>query len=219
MWCIPKLNDEFKERMEDLLDLYAEPYDPRKPVICLDEKSKQLLADTRSPLPPAPGKTAVQDYEYKRNGTQNIFVATEPKGGKRHTKVTKHRKKKDYAEFIADLLKQYSDADCIRIVQDNLNTHTEKSLIHRFGKRKAKKIMKIIEFHPTPKHASWLNMAEIEIGVLDRQCLNRRIPTAQEMKKEVRAWTKRRNRDKCTITWKFTQEKAEEVFPELYAET
>jgi len=219
MWCIPKLNDEFKERMEDLLDLYAETYDPKRPVICLDEKSKQLLADTRTPLPSAPGKTAVQDYEYKRNGTQNIFVATEPKGGKRYAKVTKRRKKEDYAEFIVDLLKQYPDADCIRIVQDNLNTHTEKSLIHRFGVRKARSIMKTIEFHPTPKHASWLNMAEIEIGVLDRQCLNQRIPTAEEMKKKVRAWTKRRNKKKCTITWKFTQEKAEKVFPELYAET
>jgi hypothetical protein len=217
MWCIPNLNAEFKERMEDLLDLYAEEYDPKRPVVCLDEKSIQLLKDSRPRLKVKPGKTAVRDYEYVRNGTQNIFVATEPKGKKRHTKATRHRKREDYAHFVKTLIEEeYADAKCVRIVQDNLNTHFEKSFMKTFGKAATKKLMKRIEFHYTPKHASWLNMAEIEIGVLTRQCLKRRIPTIEKLKESLQAWTKDRNEKQCSITWKFTQVKAENTFPELY---
>jgi hypothetical protein len=218
MWCIPKLTERFKERMEDLLDLYAEEYDPKRPVVCLDEKSKQLLQDSRPSLPRAPGKTVCRDYEYVRNGTANIFVAVEPKGKKSYTKVTKRRKKPDYARFILYLAeKKYPDADCIRIVQDNLNTHFEKSLVETFGERKTAELMKRIEFHYTPTHASWLNMAEIEIGILERQCLKGRIGSRQRIRKEVSAWNKRRNQNHPGISWKFTKTKAKEVFPELYA--
>lgn len=219
MWCIPKLNDEFRERMEDLLELYAEKYDPKKPVVCLDEKSKQLLGDSRPSLPVRPGKTAVQDYEYVRNGTANIFVAVEPQGGKHITEVTDYRKKPDYARFLEQIVAEYPHADCIRIVQDNLNTHFEKSLLETFGKRKTRQLMKRIEFHYTPKHASWLNMAEIEIGILERQCLNRRISTKKRLKREIKAWNSFRNRNKAQIHWKFTQTKARDVFPELYVAT
>lgn len=217
MWCVPKLTDEFKERMEDVLGLYAEPYDPKRPVICLDEKSKQLLADSRAPLPAVPGKTACQDYEYVRKGTCNIFVAVEPKGGRRCTEVTARRTKVDYAQFVARLAEEeYPDAECLRIVQDNLNIHSRQSLVAAFGMCKAKRLMRRIEFHPTPKHASWLNMAEIEIGVLSRQCLHRRIPTMEAMRRAVRAWERRRNGQHRGITWKFTKEKARETFPSLY---
>jgi DDE superfamily endonuclease len=219
MWCIPKLTPEFRERMEDVISLCLEPYDPKRPVICLDEKSKQLLADSRRSLPVLPGKTAVQDYEYVRKGTRNIFVAVEPKGGRHYTQVTIRRKKEDYAQFMEMLIEHYPAAKRLRIVQDNLNIHSEKSLVHTFGKRKAKILMKRVEFHPTPKHASWLNMAEIEIGILDRQCLNRRIPSADMMEQEVRAWTEQRNEQRSTINWKFTKEKAAKTFPALYAGT
>ena len=218
MWCIPKLTPEFRERMEDVISLCLEPYDRKKPVVCLDEKSKQLLGDSRSSLPAAPGKTAIQDYEYIRKGTRNIFVAVEPKGGRRHTQVTARRRKEDYARFLEMLIGRYPAVECLRIVQDNLNVHSEKSLVHAFGKRKAQRLLKRVEFHPTPKHASWLNMAEIEIGILDRQCLNRRIPSAEAMQREVRAWTALRNEHRCTIDWKFTKEKAAKTFPALYAE-
>ena len=205
--------------MEDIVNLCLEPYDPKKPVVCLDEKSKQLLEDGRPSLPAAPGKTAIQDYEYVRKGTRNIFVAVEPKGGRHYTQVTTQRKREDYARFLATLIGRYPAVECLRIVQDNLNIHSEKSLVHAFGKRKAHNLLKRVEFHPTPKHASWLNMAEIEIGILDRQCLNRRIPSAEIMKREVQAWTKKRNERRCTINWKFTKKKAAKTFPALYAGT
>jgi len=216
MWCIPKLNDEFRERMEDLLDLYAEPYDPQRPVICLDEKSKQLLGDSRPSLPAGPGKTAVQDYEYVRKGTRNIFVAVEPKGGKRVTEVTGRRTKGDYALFVERVLETYPDAEVVRLVQDNLNTHGIHSLVETFGVRKAKRLWKRVETHPTPKHASWLNMAEIEIGILGKQCLGRRIASAKELSREVQAYTDRRNEERGAITWRFSRERAREVFPALY---
>ena len=219
MWCIPKLTPEFRDRMEDIISLCLEPYDPLRPVICLDEKSKQLLADSRPSLPRLPGKTAVQDYEYVRKGTRNIFVAVEPKGGRHHTQVTARRKKEDYAQFLEMLIERYPRAKQLRIVQDNLNIHSEKSLLHAFGKRRTKTLMRRVEFHYTPKHASWLNMAEIEIGILDRQCLNRRIASADIMEQEVQAWTKKRNEQGSTINWKYTKKKAEKTFPSLYAGT
>src|SRR3989338_8829548 len=166
MWCIPKLTPEFKERMEDILTVYAKPYDPKEPVVCLDEKSKQLLADSRPSRPTAPGKSAIQDYEYVRKGTANIFVAVEPLPGKRITKVTKHRRKPDYALFAEKLISAYPHARTIHLVQDNLNIHFLASLIEAFGLRKAKRLWKHFTLHYTPKHASWLNMAEIEINAI-----------------------------------------------------
>lgn len=216
MWCIPKLDKEFKERMEDVLNLYEADYDSSHPVVCMDEKSKQLLADSRSPMGIAPGKIAIRDYEYVRKGTANIFVAVEAKGGRHFVEVTARRTKEDYGKFLLRLAKAYSTADCIHIVQDNLNTHSEKSLIATFGKHKTNTMMKRIKFHFTPKHASWLNMAEIEIGILSRQCLKGRIPTADILKKEVSAWTTHSNKHKRKIQWKFTTEKAQNTFPQLY---
>lgn len=216
MWCIPKLNEEFRERMEDVLDLYAKGYDEKNPVVCLDEKSKQLLADSRGGKGMMPGKIAILDYEYVRKGTRNIFVAVEPKGGKHFTEVTARRTKEDYAKFLFHLTKAYTAADCIHIVQDNLNTHSEKSLIATFGLRKTRSMMKRIKFHFTPKHASWLNMAEIEIGILSQQCLKGRIPSAEVLKKEVAAWTTHCNKYLRKIKWKFDTEKAKKTFPQLY---
>jgi len=216
MWCIPKLTDEFKERMEDLLNLYARPFNKKEPVVCFDEKSKQLLADSRTGKGVMPGKIAIRDYEYVREGTANIFVAIEPKAGKRLTEVTRRRTKQDYAIFIKNLVEKYPHAKTIHLVQDNLNTHNEGSLIVAFGKRRTKQIMRRIKFHPTPKHASWLNMAEIEIGILSRQCLKRRISTHKKLQREVMAWERQSNKAKRIITWKFTTKKAKKVFPSLY---
>lgn len=216
MWCIPKLTPEFKERMENLLDLYMKPLDSKEPVICFDEKSKQLLEDSRAGLSVQPGKIAVRDYEYVRKGTTNIFVAVEPKGGKHYTRVTQRRTKQDYAKFLEYLVEHYPEAEHIHIVQDNLNTHSEESLFVTFGKRKTKKIMKRVEFHFTPKHASWLNMAEIEIGVLSRQCLKRRIPSMEILHREVQMWERQQNQIQRKINWTFDREKAQKVFPGLY---
>lgn len=203
--------------MEDVLDLYAEPFDPKRPVVCLDEKSKQLLADSRPSMPAKPGKVAIQDYEYVRKGTRNIFVAVEPKAGKHVTEVTAQRKKEHYAAFLERIITQeYPDAECIRFVQDNLNIHTEKSLIHAFGKRKTKRLMERAEFHFTPKHASWLNMAEIEIGILSRQCLDRRIPNPRALQREVDVWQLARNTLRRTIECKFTRQDADQKLGRHY---
>lgn len=219
MWCIPKLTPEFKERMEDILMLYQKPYDPKEPVWCLDEKSKQLLADSRPSLPTAPGKIAIQDYEYVRKGTANMFVAVQPRGHTRFTEVTKRRTKVDYARFIEQIIMRNADATTIHIVQDNLNTHFLSSLIEAFGVRKAKRLWKKLTVHYTPKHASWLNMAEIEINALSTQCLDRRIASFTELQTEVAACTHQRNTDRYTINWTFTPDKAREKFPSLYAKT
>jgi hypothetical protein len=216
MWCIPKLTPEFKERMEDILTLYAKPYDPKEPVVCLDEKSKQLLADSRPSLPTAPGRAAIQDYEYVRKGTANIFVAVEPLAGRRITEVTKQRKKLDYARYIEGLIAAYREAKTIHLVQDNLNIHLLGSLIEAFGLRKARRLWQRITPHYTPKHASWLNMAEIEINAIGAQCLDRRIDAIETLRKEVQACTHRRNAKNCTIEWRYTKEKAKKDFPALY---
>lgn len=216
MWCIPKLTPEFKERMEDILVLYKKPYDPLEPVWCLDEKSKQLLADSRPSIPTAPGKIAIQDYEYVRKGTANIFVAVQPLACRRFTEVTKRRTKIDYAHFVEQIITLHPEAKTIHAVQDNLNTHFLASFIKAFGLRKAMKLWKRLTVHYTPKHASWLNMAEIEINALSAQCLDRRIASFDELRSEVAACTEKRNADRCTIKWKFTPEKAREKFPTLY---
>jgi hypothetical protein len=165
MWCIQEITPEYRERMYNLLDLYAEPYDPLRPVICMDEKSKQLLANVRTSLPMKTGRPERQDYEYKRHGTRNIFVAVEPKGGRRIVAVTRRRTRKDFARFIKYILDAYPHAERIRLVLDNLNTHFAKSFTETFPETH-EEILRRIEFHYTPKHASWLNMAELEITPL-----------------------------------------------------
>lgn len=203
--------------MEDLLDLYARPYDPLRPVVCMDEKSKQLLRDSRPGLPTAPGRVAVRDYEYVREGTANLFVAVEPLAGMRITEVTERRTARDYALFVEKIVGSFTGSETIHLVQDNLNTHGLHSLVETFGVRKAKRLWKRVEVHPTPKHASWLNMAEIEIGAIGKQCLDRRIGSIGELRREVEACTERRNAHRCAITWRFTREKAREKFPTLYS--
>lgn len=213
MWCIPELTDEFIERMMDILEIYERPYNPKIPVICFDEKSKQLIAHTREPVPAKPGAPERYDSEYERKGTANIFVMVEPKAGKRYTIIRKRRTYKDYALCMKFIAKIYSNAEKIILIQDNLNTHTENSLIKAFGKEKAEKILKKFEFHYTPNHGSWLNMAEIEISVLETECLNkRRIPDRRTLLGEVTAWNNRRNDKKARINWRFTREKAKEKF-------
>jgi hypothetical protein len=199
--------------MFDVLDLYEQPYDPRHPKVCFDEKSKELHAEKRMPLPMKPGQPVRQDYEYKRNGTRNLFVFVEPKAGFRHVLITRRRTKLEFAyamRYLADVL--YPDAEWIGVVLDCLNTHNEVTLIEIFGKAEADRILSRIRFHHTPVHASWLNMAEIEIGVLETQCLDRRIPNEFSLGKEVVAWETRRNNQKATIQWTFTRQKAVKAF-------
>lgn len=217
MWCVPELNEEFKEKMEDVLDIYSEPLNPDKPVICLDEKPLQLLEDIRPSTLPARGKIAKQDYEYKRNGTCCIFLTIEPKAGKRFTFVRKQRTRIDFAFVIKKVLEYYPSAKTVRFVFDNLNTHNEESLIKAFGEEEAKEMMKRIEFHFTPKHASWLNIAETEISVLSRQCLSQRISSLKSARSKTRSWQRRRNRLKICINWTFSKKDAANVFPKLYS--
>lgn len=217
MWCIQEIDEEYRKRMYRLLDLYKEPYDPSVPMVCLDEKSKQLLEDTRKPISAKPGSPAKFDYEYKRKGTCNIFVAVEPKSGMRFCEVTDTRTKSDFAFFILVLAEiHFPDAKCIQIVLDNLNTHFEQSLIETFGKQEANRLMKRIKFIYTPKHASWLNMAEIEINIMDRQCTGGRIASKQKLAKEVNKWAEGRNRKKCKIEWKFTRQDADKKLSKHY---
>ena len=218
-WCIPKLTEEFRERMEDVLDQYEKPNDPNEPVICLDEQPYQLLDDVRPFEPAAPGKAAKEDYEYRRCGTCSVFVAVEPKGGKRFVQTRRHRKRADFARFVRDLLRRYPKARRIHLVLDNLNTHNEKSLIETFDAKQAKQLRRRIEWHHTPKHASWLNMAEIEIAVMSKQCLGRRLATLQDVQRHTATWSRDRNRRKAMIHWTFNCNDARRVFPELYRKT
>jgi len=202
--------------MEDLLTLYERPYNPAEPVICLDEQPQQLLDDTRPSQPCAPGRIAKQDYEYRRCGTCSVFLAVEPQAGRRHVWVRQRRTKADFAHVVRDLLQRSPRTTKIHLVLDNLNTHKPESLIETFGEKVATRMLKRIEWHFTPKHASWLNMAEIELSVLTKQCLNRRIPAIERLQRETVAWTRRRNHAKARIEWKFNVHDAHRVFPELY---
>lgn len=210
MWCIGRITLEYRERMYDLLGLYAKPYDPTEPVICLDEKSKQLLAQTRRPLPATPGQVAKEDYEYKRAGTRNLFVAVEPQAGHREVKVTRRRTKPDFVAFVQFLvLGVYAQARKIHFVLDNLNTHFRACFEEVLGLEAAAVLLARVEFHYTPKHASWLNMAEIEIGIMDRQCTGCRIGDEARLGAETLAWEQRRNQEKRRIEWKFTRQDAD----------
>ena len=217
MWCIGKLTEKYRQRMYDLLDLYARPFRPGEPVVCVDEKSKQLLKDSRAPLPMRPGMAVRQDYEYERIGTCNLFVAVEPKGGRRTVLVTDHRAKSDFVAFVRYLLEQvYATARRVHLVLDNLNTHFRKCFEDELGIKKARALLRRVVFHYTPIHASWLNMAEIEIGVLDRQCLDRRLPDRDTLVTEVDAWQLRRNADEKGIAWSFTRQDADEKMARHY---
>lgn len=210
MWCIAEITPQYRERMYRLLDLYQEDYDPTRPVVCIDEKSKQLLEDVRKPIPMTRGHAAKYDYEYKRNGTRNIFVAVEPKAGKRVLSVTKTRKKADFAHFVADLVQHdYPKATEVRIVLDNLNTHFTTSFYETFSTTQADQVLEKITFCYTPKHASWLNMAEIEINVMGKECLPDKIGTEHILKQQLQAWTSQRNKEKKKIHWTFTRQDAD----------
>jgi len=211
MWRIQEITPEYRERMYDLLDLYALPYDARKPVICVDEKSKQLFGEKRKPISQKPGSPLKYDYEYVRNGTRNIFVAVEPKGGRRIVEGTKRRAKHDFARFVKRLVDEsYLSVDKLRLVVDNLNTHFEKSFTETFPRKEADRILGKVEFHYTPKHASWLNMAEIEINAMSRECFGvRRFPQEQYLAQEVAAWERQRNKNGSKIVWKFTRQDAD----------
>ena len=202
--------------MEVVLDVYKRPYNERNPVICMDETPKQLIGETRVPIPQHPGSPAKFDYEYKRNGVCNIFMASEPLTGKRYTKVTEFKKKEDWARFIASIADQYSVADKITLVMDNLGTHTLGSFYEVFAPEVAKTLIDRFEFIYTPKHGSWLNMAEIELNVMQKQCLNRRIPEIEMLKREVMAWTSARNNNECRINWRFTTQDSRIKLKRLY---
>lgn len=217
MWCIGRITAEYRQRMYDLLGLYAKPYDPSEPVVCLDEKSKQLLEQTRRPIPAVPGQEAKEDYEYKRAGTRNLFVAVEPKAGHREVEVTLRRTKRDFVAFVQYLAQEvYSRARKIHLVLDNLNTHFRASFETVMGTEAATAFLARLEFHYTPKHASWLNMAEIEIGILDRQCTGRRIGTEARLCSEVLAWEQRRNHERRRIEWKFSRQEADQKLSRHY---
>ena len=217
MWCITTITQEYRNRMYALLNLYGKKYDEQYPVVCMDEKSKQLIGDARGILPLKPGSTAKYDYEYKRNGTRNIFVAVEPLAGKRKIIVTATRKKNDFAYFIKGLVEQdYHQAKAIRLVLDNLNTHFASSFYETFTKREAKNILNKIEFYYTPKHGSWLNMAEIEINMMDKECLDRRIGQEDILKSEINHWVSQRNKVNKKIYWSFTKKDADRKLSKHY---
>ena len=217
MWCIPKVDTEFVARMEDVLELYAEPPDPSRPVICFDETPRQLIGETRVPVKAKPGQPARYDYEYVRNGTANVFMFIDVHRPWRHAKVTNRRAAADFAACMRDLVdRHYPQADRIRVVMDNLSTHTAASLYDTFDPAEARRVLRRLEFHYTPKHASWLNMVEIEIGVMVSQCLQRRIPSKEMLVSEIAAWERRRNREKAKIKWMFTVDKAREKLGKAY---
>jgi hypothetical protein len=203
--------------MEDILDLYAEAFDLARPVIGFDEFPYQLVAEKSLPCPLQPGKPVRYDYEYRRMGTCNLFMFFQPRAGWRHVKVTERRTKQDFAHCMRDLVEVYfPEAEVIRVVLDNLNTHTPASLYETFAPEEARRILRKLEFHYTPTHASWLNMAEIEISVLDRQCLDRRLPETVLVSSEVAAWEDRRNDQRATVDWQFTSVKARSKLQYLY---
>ena len=203
--------------MEDVLEVYKRPYDPTRPVVCLDETSKQLVGEKQTPVPAAPGQVARYDYEYVRNGVANLFMIFEPLAGKRNVEVTDRRTRKDYAECLRKLSDEmYPDAEVIVLVQDNLNTHTPGSLYEAFEPAEAKRLADRFEMHYTPKHGSWLDMAEIELGILSRQCLSRRIEEVGVLRREVKAWNVARDGADSKVNWRFTTADARIKLKKLY---
>jgi hypothetical protein len=202
--------------MEMVLDVYRRPYDSRFPVICMDESPRQLIGEVKTPIPGAPGRPARHDYEYKRHGVCNVFIANEPLAGQRMVKITERKTRQDWAQFVADIADRYQHAEKITLVMDNLNTHTPGSLYEAFPPQQAKQLWDRFEFVYTPKHGSWLNMAEIELNVLIRQCLKRRIPSIEEVSAQVDAWQQHRNTRNAVINWQFTTKDARIKLKRLY---
>lgn len=203
--------------MEDVLDLYNEPYDPKRPVICFDETPYQLIEEVRQPLPPEPDQPKRYDYEYKRNGSVNFFAYFQPLTGWRHIEVTKQRTKVDFAKQMKDLVDIYCrEADVIRLVVDNLNIHNPAALYEVFEPQEARRIVQKLEFHYTPKHASWLNQVEIEFSILSRQCLDRRISDRSQLELEISAWEKQRNSLAASVNWRFKTTDARRKMERLY---
>jgi DDE superfamily endonuclease len=217
-WGIPpQANADFVCAMEDVIDVYTRPYDPRRPQVCIDESSKQLVAETRGPIPAAPGQPERIDYEYERQGTANLFLVFEPLAGQRRVKVTERRTAVDFAQLIRAVVdEQYPQAEKIVLVMDNLNTHKPASLYEAFAPAEARRLMERLEIHDTPKHGSWLNMAETELSVLATQCLDRRIPDPATLTQEVAAWEHRRNAARCRVEWRFTPQDARIKLKRLY---
>jgi DDE superfamily endonuclease len=205
-WVIPpRENAEFVAAMEDVLEVYRRPYDSQRPVVCLDEQSKQLVKETRTPIARRPGRNLRVDYEYERNGTANLFMRFEPLAGRRRVKVTERRTKLDFAQVIRELVDEdYPQAERIVLVMDNLNTHKVASLYEAFEPAEARRLVEKLEIHYTPKHGSWLNMAETELSILTKQCLDRRIGDFDDLECEVAAWESPRNQAKAKINWQFT---------------
>jgi len=217
MWCIGTLSEEYRRRMYDVLELYARPYRESEPVICIDEKSKQLIRDSRPALAMKPGVPAKCDYEYVRAGTCNVFVAVEPKGGRRVVEVTERRTKPEFVGFVQQLLERtYASAKKVHVVLDNLNTHFRSCFEEVLGPKAASALLRRVEFHHTPKHASWLNMAEIEISILDRQCLGRRLMDRATARREIKTWQCRRNARRRGIDWTFTRQDADRKLRHRY---
>ena len=203
--------------MEDVLEVYYRPYDENEALMCMDETSKQLVKETRVPRPASPGRVTAYDYEYERNGVNSLFMLFAPLDGWRRVEVSERRTKVDWAHVIKRLVDEdYADRDRIVLVMDNLNTHRLSSLYEAFEPAEARRIAERLEIHYTPKHGSWLNMAEIELGVLSRQCLDRRIPDGDALGREVEVWQKRRNRDGVRVNWRFTTEDARIRLKSLY---
>lgn len=213
MWCIGQLTKEYKERMEEILDLYEQPYNNSEPVICFDEKLHHLVSDVRSPHPMKEGFIKKRDYEYKRKGSCNVFCAVEPRAGRHLIYVTKNRRAMEFAKVIRRIEGHYSTAKRIHRVLDNLNTHVKKSLLEFYDNEEGERIWGRFEWHYTPKHASWLNQAEIEIGLYQRSCIGKdRIGSIEELRERTKAWSRRMNARKVKIDWKFTTEKARKKF-------
>jgi transposase len=213
MWCVAELDQEYIEKMEDVLAIYEKPYDPAEPVVCLDEKPVTLHADLRPPTPAAPGQIAKRDNEYKRCGTANVFCAVEPKAGRHFTLPTPDRSAPEFARAMNTIVSGYPSVPTIHLVMDNLNIHGRKSLTDYFGEPKGQALWKRLTVHYTPKHGSWLNQAEIEISLFARQCLGkRRISTLDTLRREARAWNRKVNRVRVKINWQFTRRKARAKF-------
>ena len=217
MWCIPRVNGEFVARMEDVLDLYAEAPDPKRPVVCFDESPTQLIGEVRQRIPPEPGQVERFDYEYRRAGTVNLFVLVDAHRPWRKVTVTQQRTALDFARCMRELVEvDHPQAERVRVVLDNLSTHTPGALYEAFPAEEAHRLLRRLGFHFTPKHASWLNMAEIEIGVLKGQCLNRRIADRERLEREIAAWQRGRNAAEAKIEWMFTTEAARTKLGRFY---
>ena len=213
MWCVPALDDEYIYRMEDILKIYERPYNPNRPVVCIDEKPIALIGNKYDKIKSAPGKVGKKDYEYSRNGSVNVFCGVEPLKGKYFNKVTENRKRPEFAKFLNDISNKYKNAEKIILVMDNLNIHSKKSLVEHYGEEMADVLWNRFEIHYTPKHASWLNQAEIAIGMYSRQCLgDGRVENLENIKNITNAWNRSVNKKKTVIEWKFNRKKAREKF-------